>query len=832
MPTFGDWIPASLYRVAPALALLTIVALLGAPTPAHAQFAFGLSVAVSDNEVLIGEPGNRVTPGYVYVYRQADDGWTEVQRLSRSGASNSDGFGQAIVVDGNRLLIGATSEAGGAVHVFERGDDGWMETGRFGPDEVAADGSFGGALAVSGDLAIVGAQDREGKAGAAFVFALREGAWTQVAELAPDGGATEMAADDEEAETETETEEAPKPAFGSAVAIDGDWAMVGAPTEAGMGSVYVFRREDDSWHQVAKLPTGSGGPPGAQNRRAGAAFGSTILMRDGQALVGAIGANGIGAVRSYELDDEGESWVARGSLLPFDGTPGYGFGSSIVLTENEVLVGAPGAGRGLGRVYRFVMDADGNVTEATKLGTAALGFGAGFAASLAGDGSLLVAGSPGDDLGAGTATIMDRSLGGFDRTKVFSEASGLDPVVGGAIECSDGMAGMFPCDKFDLISFLPNHLMDGGRGAWANDVWGWTDPETGHDYALVGLSARTSFVDVTDPYNPIYVGNLPKTPGTPDSLWRDMKVYADHVFVVADAAAEHGVQIFDLTRLREFAGEPIEFEVDVQYEQVNSAHNIVINEQTAFAYVVGASGGGETCGGGLHMINIEDPKQPIFAGCFADVRSGRRGTGYSHDAQCVVYHGPDERYSGKELCFGSNETALSIADVSDKRNPVAVSMATYPNVAYSHQGWLTDDQRYFYMNDEGDEASGTVEGTRTLIFDVQELDDPILLGEYIHDVQAIDHNLYVVGNRMYQSNYNAGLRVLDITDPENLEMAGYFDTVPWDDNGVEYDSFSWSNYPFFDNGFILVTSIREGLFIVREQGNEATANSRGSGSRR
>ena len=90
-----------------------------------------------------------------------------------------------------------------------------------------------------------------------------------------------------------------------------------------------------------------------------------------------------------------------------------------MLTENEVLVGAPGAGRGLGRVYRFVMDADGNVTEATKLGTAALGFGAGFAASLAGDGSLLVAGSPGDDLGAGTATIMDRSLGGFDRTKVF-----------------------------------------------------------------------------------------------------------------------------------------------------------------------------------------------------------------------------------------------------------------------------------------------------------------------------------------------------------------------------------------------------------------------------
>ena len=99
------------------------------------------------------------------------------------------------------------------------------------------------------------------------------------------------------------------------------------------------------------------------------------------------------------------------------------------------------------------------------------------------------------------------------------------------------------------------------------------------------------------------------------------------------------------------------------------------------------------------MIDLKDPANPVFAGCFSDGSTGRRGTGYSHDAQCVVYRGPDADYVGHEICLGSNETALSIADVTNKEAPYSISIATYPNVAYAHQGWLTDDHRYFYLND-------------------------------------------------------------------------------------------------------------------------------------
>ena len=104
------------------------------------------------------------------------------------------------------------------------------------------------------------------------------------------------------------------------------------------------------------------------------------------------------------------------------------------------------------------------------------------------------------------------------------------------------------------------------------------------------------------------------------------------------------------------------------------------------------------------------PTEPVFLGCFADGTTGRQRTGYSHDAQCVIYRGPDEDYQGREICFGANETALSIADVTDRENPVAIARGDYPNVGYTHQGWLTEDQRYFFMGDEGTRRRGASTG--------------------------------------------------------------------------------------------------------------------------
>jgi choice-of-anchor B domain-containing protein len=277
------------------------------------------------------------------------------------------------------------------------------------------------------------------------------------------------------------------------------------------------------------------------------------------------------------------------------------------------------------------------------------------------------------------------------------------------------------------------------------------------------------------------------------------------------------MQVFDLTRLRAIDGPAEEFEPDTTYHNMASAHNVVADTETGFLYIVGSNSGGETCGGGLHIVDARDALNPIFAGCYNDTASpGSRG--YTHDAQCLVYHGPNEDYRGRELCIGSNESEINIADVTDKASPTTVSRMSYPDVTYAHQGWFDDEQRYFYMNDEGDEVAGVVNGTRTIVWDLTDLDDPVVANQYIGPVRATDHNLFVVGNRMFQSNYGSGLRVIDISDRENPQEIAFFDSAPYNDNDPgtsASQSGAWSNYPFFSSGLVIFTSVREGLFIMR-----------------
>ena len=363
--------------------------------------------------------------------------------------------------------------------------------------------------------------------------------------------------------------------------------------------------------------------------------------------------------------------------------------------------------------------------------------------------------------------------------------------------CTDGMAGIYPCKNVDLLAHLPLPSIGGGSG---NDIWGWTDPQTNREYALMGLSTGTAFVDITDPAAPIYLGNLPTH--SVSSIWRDIKVYANYAFIVSEAPG-HGMQIFDLTLLRTVPTPPATFVETMHYDGINSAHNIAINTDTGFAYVVGAN----NCGGGLHMVNIQDPLAPEFAGCFS-------ADGYTHDTQCVIYTGPDINYQGHEICFSANEDTLTIVDVSDKANPQQVARETYAGVSYTHQGWLTEDHTTFLLDDEGDEIDyGT--NTRTFIWDVTTLTEPTILRRYTADTTAIDHNLYIYNGKIYQANYRAGLRILEGSDfvtSQPVETA-YFDTYP-DDNAASFDG-AWSVYPFFASGTIIVSDINRGLMILK-----------------
>jgi len=428
-------------------------------------------------------------------------------------------------------------------------------------------------------------------------------------------------------------------------------------------------------------------------------------------------------------------------------------------------------------------------------------------------------------------------------------AQAQSSITGGAIECTDGTADQYPCANADLLSLLSISALGGDAGTDLNDVWGWTDPRTGTEYALVGRTDGTAFVDVSTPTDPVYLGELPTH--TTESPWRDVKVYDHYAFVVSEAPG-HGMQVFDLTRLRDVGADerPKTFDETAHYDgsdsvRLETAHNVAVNPETGFAYIVGggASGPANTCGGGLHMVNVQSPATPTFAGCFPDVSEGvgapsrpdrfsgpssstpagaaasaleterAKDSGYTHDAQCVTYRGPDTTYQGDELCFNANETVLTIADVTNKEAPTRISETDYPDVGYVHQAWLTDDHRYLYVDDELDERNELVDRTRTIVLDVTDLENPTHEASFSGATGAIDHNQYIHGPYSYQANYESGLRVLDVAAPESPEEVAHFDTYP-DSDAPQFRG-AWSTYPFFDRNIVLVSSIGEGLFVVQ-----------------
>ncbi len=767
--------------------------------PAAAQ-GYGAAVAVDGDRLFVTEPLTERRPGTIYVYSRGSDGsWVEANTIRSSSAEPGDRFGRALAVQGGTLWTGATAEDSttGVAYIFTRGEDGsWSQLDRFQPDDLAVDEAFGRAAAMDDDFALVAAWGHQQGRGAVYVFHRDDaGEWSRYDKL--------MAEDAAENDW-----------FGMSLDVRGDVAVIGAPRKGnGTGSAYVFRHDpaSASWRQTAKLSLDGLG----ENAR----LGTSVALRDGRILVGSPGLSSFsGAAFEFTYDEEETGWRVASRLLPFDARPGARFGTSMTWGDGELWVGAPGGDRG-GEIYRFrPAGEDGRGWAAsTRLRPADVQQGDEFGATLAVGDDVAVTGLTGADYGAGTAMALEADEAGewAASAELASELENYAAITGGAVSCGeDGAAADFPCSNVRLMSFLPLSEIGGTRGVEMSDIWGWTDPETGREYALAGRMDGTAFVDVTDPENPVYLGSLPMTEGARANSWRDIKVYRNHAYVVADGAGEHGVQVFDLTRLRDVEDPPVTFDEDALYEKVHSVHNIVINPESGFAYAVGSGGGGETCGGGLHMIDIRQPENPTFAGCFADTRTGREGTGYTHDAQCVNYSGPDQDYRGREICVGANETALSIADVTDKDSATAISMATYPNAGYTHQGWFGPDQRYFYLNDELDELQGLVERTRTMIWDLSDLDDPIMVGQFDGPTSSTDHNLYVVGDRIFQSHYVTGLRILDASQSEELEEVGYLDTVPYGENEPGFGG-SWSNYPFFESGTVVVTSGSEGLFVVR-----------------
>ncbi|HJO04732.1 MAG TPA: choice-of-anchor B family protein [Acidobacteriota bacterium] len=347
---------------------------------------------------------------------------------------------------------------------------------------------------------------------------------------------------------------------------------------------------------------------------------------------------------------------------------------------------------------------------------------------------------------------------------------------------------VFGAKRTNLLSWVSSADMI-GTPTNANDIWGYTSP-SGREYAIVGLKTGTAFVEITDPVNPQFVRLVRGAV----SDWRDMAVYRSYAYSINET--NDGIQVIDLTQIDDGI---VSLSRTVKDAGLYRAHNIFVNEDSGYAYVLGSN----IARGGLLAADLSDPANPVLEPINWEVA-------YVHDVIVTTYK--RGRNKGREIAFAfTGRFGLHIIDVTD---PITLANLRYDNATYGHSGSLSANGRFLYVNDELDErANSDVDRMTTYIVRVGDLENPVLIDTIAWDARTIDHNSMIQDGRMYMSAYQGGLRVIDVEDPRRPKAYGYFDTHPEGETATFTGA--WGIYAGFPSGNVIVSDIERGLFVIR-----------------
>jgi hypothetical protein len=364
---------------------------------------FGLSVAVSGDTALVGADRNDekgTDAGAAYVFVRSGTTWTQQAKLTATDGAGFANFGISVALSRDTALVGAIGDGevasgAGAAYVFVRSGTTWTQQAKLTATDGVSQDQLGASVALDGDTALVGTVNRSDNgdhAGAAYAFVRSGTTWTQEAKLlAADGAAFDQ--------------------FGISVAVSSDTALVGAfgDDDAGehSGSAYVFVRGGATWTQQAKLTAADGA--------AFDEFGISVALSGDTALVGAplTDENATDSGAAYVFARGGTSWTQQAKLTATDGASSDEFGASVALSGNTALVGAPDnseRGAASGSAYVFARSSTSWTQEAKLTATdgAAIDFSA---TSVALSGNTALMGAPGhDDLGSSSGSAYTFTL--------------------------------------------------------------------------------------------------------------------------------------------------------------------------------------------------------------------------------------------------------------------------------------------------------------------------------------------------------------------------------------------------------------------------------------
>lgn len=334
-------------------------AVLTEPTAALADNDhFGKSVALYGDTAVVGAIGVGSKTGAAYVYSRTGTTWTNVATLTASDGVAGDQFGSAVALSGNAILVTADTKSvagntdAGEAYVFRGGGSSWSQEASLLAPSPATNDYFGEAAALSGDTALIGAPDQAGNTGAAYVFTRSGTTWSTPTALVP-------------------TDAVPNSLFGTAVALDGDTALVGAlgaTVGSQTGAAYAFVGSGPSWTQQQEIA-----------EPASHSFGAALALDGDTAVIGADteAVAGAPAGAAYIYARTGSTWWPRGHVTDPDQAGLDYFGCSVAFSGTTVLVGSAHATvAGLacaGAAFTYLLDSTPPATTASGLHSAAAG---------------------------------------------------------------------------------------------------------------------------------------------------------------------------------------------------------------------------------------------------------------------------------------------------------------------------------------------------------------------------------------------------------------------------------------------------------------------------
>jgi len=397
--------------------------------------SFGSSLALDGNTAVVGAPGHGGAQGTAFVFVRSGSSWTQQAQLTASDGVRGDQFGVSVSIVGGSIAIGASGKSSGrgAVYVFVQSGTAWSQQAVLTAADGASGDAFGGSVSMSGSTVLVGAGNKGSGRGGAYVFANTNGGWSQQATLSP----SDAAAGD---------------AFGNAVALNVDTAVVGAlGKNNGQGAVYVFVRSSNAWSQQTKFAPSdlaSDAQFGVSvavnadtvvagiNSKSFATGAAYVFVRSGtiwnqQAKLGSpsdSGANAFGTAvaiigdtllcnepansqefgEAYVFVRSGTTWTPQPKLTASDGAIGDVFGTTMALSSNTALFGSPNHGNSKGEAYAFVQSGPTFVQQAVLNG-AGTSTADSFGTSVSVSGGTAVVGAPNKSSGRGTVYVFSRT---------------------------------------------------------------------------------------------------------------------------------------------------------------------------------------------------------------------------------------------------------------------------------------------------------------------------------------------------------------------------------------------------------------------------------------